>query len=245
MKTYISILLVCSLVSGSMIRVEFVQDFMKQYTLKDPMFIIHLSELDKFLLEFKPLVFEAMYCICYEIGVICISNIHSPPVRQQYPYSPSFPEQDMTEIVENIMNSNVELIVFMGNNHGKLIDILDRDTAVFRLPLVTIMMDDVSDRLDLRLDTNILIIDQNDNTDNYQVKEVYSVKKGPKITRVVGNWSMRARFSLENLNVYERRQNLGGIQLRDALLPYAKITKPYYDQDDYVIRSGGVFQGYI
>lgn len=68
MKTHIILLAVYSVVSGSMIRLEFVQDFMKQNTLKDPMFILHPSELDEFLSEFKPLLLEAMYCICYEIG---------------------------------------------------------------------------------------------------------------------------------------------------------------------------------
>ena len=149
----------------------------------------------------------------------------------------------MTEVADNVKKSNAEVVVFVGTNHGKLIDTLDRDTAVFRLPLVTITMGDISDSIDLRLDTNILIIEQNDNSDDYQLKEVYSIKNGPKIKRVIGTWSPRAGLSVQTLNVYERRQNLGGIQLRDALLPYAKITKPYYDQYENVIRTGGAFQG--
>ena len=68
MKTYVILLAACSVVSGTMISVEFVQDFMKLYTLKDPMFILHESELDEFLWEFKPLFFEAIYCLCYEMG---------------------------------------------------------------------------------------------------------------------------------------------------------------------------------
>ena len=68
MKTHSILLAVYSVVSGSMIRLEFVQDFMKQNALKDPMFILHPSELDEFILEFKPLLLETMYCICYEIG---------------------------------------------------------------------------------------------------------------------------------------------------------------------------------
>ena len=149
----------------------------------------------------------------------------------------------MTEVADNVKKSNAEVVVFVGTNHGKLIDTLDRHTAVFRLPLVTITMDDISDSIDLRLDTNILIIEQNDNSDDYQLKEVYSIKNGPKIKRVIGTWLPRAGLSVQTLNVYERRQNLGGIQLRDALLPYAKITKPYYDQYKNVIRTGGAFQG--
>ena len=151
----------------------------------------------------------------------------------------------MTEVVDNVKKSNADLVVFLGTNHATLIDILDRETAVFRLPLVTIMMSDIPDSIDLRLDTNILRLEQNEISNGYQLREIYSVMKGPKITRVIGTWSTSAGLSVEIFNVYERRQDLGGIQLRDALLPYAKITKPYFDGDDNVIRTGGVFQGYI
>lgn len=154
-------------------------------------------------------------------------------------------DHDMTEVVDRVKKSDTDLVVILGTKHARLINMLDRETAVFRLPLVTIMISDISDSIDLRLDTNILIIEQSDNSDGYQLKEIYAIKKGKKIKRVIGSWSRSSGLSMEVLNVYERRQNLGGIQLRDAILPYAKISKPYFDQDNHVIRTGGVFQGYI
>lgn len=145
--------------------------------------------------------------------------------------------------MKNVTNSNTDLIVFLGNNHSKLIDTLDKKTAVFRPPLVTIMMGDNTESVDLRLDTNIVSIEQNGESDNYLLKDIYSIKKGPKLSREFGTWSRDAGLSVKMLNVYERRQNLGGIQLRDAILPYAKITKPKFDKNNKVIESGGVFQG--
>ena len=147
--------------------------------------------------------------------------------------------------MKNVTNSNTDLIVFLGNNHSKLIDTLDKKTAVFRPPLVTIMMGDNTESVDLRLDTNIVSIEQNGESDNYLLKDIYSIKKGPKLSREFGTWSRDAGLSVKMLNVYERRQNLGGIQLRDAILPYAKITKPKFDKNNKVIESGGVFQGCI
>ena len=149
----------------------------------------------------------------------------------------------MSDIVKNIKNSNMDLVVFLSTNHSKLIDMLDKETTVFRLPLITIMMGDNTESVDLRLDTNIVSIEQDPGPDNYLLRDIYSIKKGPKMSRKFGTWSRDAGLSVKILNVYERRQNLGGIQLRDAILPYAKITKPNFDKNDNVIGSGGVFQG--
>ena len=112
-----------------------------------------------------------------------------------------------------------------------------------RLPLVTIMTSGVSDDVNLRLDTNIVSVEHSGSPDDYLLKETYSIKSGPKISQIIGTWSRSGGLAVKILNVYERRQNLGGIQLRDAILPYAKITKPHFDSNYKVLESGGVFQG--
>ena len=82
MKTHFIILAVCSVVSGSMISVQFLEDFMELYSLKDPMFILHSNELEDFLWEFKPFFFEPIYCLCYETGTStrkkCMSDKQKP-----------------------------------------------------------------------------------------------------------------------------------------------------------------------
>ena len=156
---------------------------------------------------------------------------------------PLISDEEMTEILDNVKKSNVDLIVFLGTNHTRLIKILDRETALFRLPLVTIMVNGASVNVNLRLDTNIVSFEQSGGPDKYLLTETYSIKNGPKLSQVIGTWSRSNGLAVSILNVYERRQNLGGIQLRDAILPYAKITKPHFDSNYKVTGSGGVFQG--
>ena len=107
----------------------------------------------------------------------------------------------MTEVVDRVKKSDTDLVVILGTKHARLINMLDRETAVFRLPLVTIMISDISDSIDLRLDTNILIIEQSDNSDAYELEEIYSIKKGKKIKRVIGSWSRSSGLSMEVLDV--------------------------------------------
>ena len=151
-------------------------------------------------------------------------------------------DQDLSDIVRNVKTSNQDVVVFMGSNYSKLIRTLDNETDVFKLPLVTIMMSGNADYVDLRLDTNVVSIEENNSPENYILRDIYSIKRGPKLSKVFGTWSNGAGLTVKTSNIYERRQNLGGISLRDAILPYAKITKPNYDHNDRVIDSGGVFQ---
>ena len=57
-----------------------------------------------------------------------------------------------------------------------------------------------------------------------------------------GSWSPKTGLSIKTSNVLERGQNLNGVELRDSVLPYAKISKPVYDGNGNVIKSGGIFQ---
>ena len=58
----------CSVGSGSVISLKFVQDFMNLYRLKDPMLVLQSSDLDDFFLELKLMSFETIYCLCYGEG---------------------------------------------------------------------------------------------------------------------------------------------------------------------------------
>ena len=138
------------------------------------------------------------------------------------------------------------MIVFFGTEHNKLIQMLDMESNIFRLPIpmAAIMgSDNVITNVSLRLDTNIVTIEESGGSDNYNLRETYSIKKGSKISNIFGTWSKSGGLSVNTTNVYERRKNLGGVELRDAILPYTKITQPIMDNNGNVIDSGGVFQG--
>ena len=81
-----------------------------------------------------------------------------------------------------------------------------------------------------------------DSPNLYLLEESYAIKGGPKITRIIGSWSYKTGLTIKTANLLERRKNLNGIELRDSVLPYAKISKPVYDDQGNVIKSGGIFQ---
>ena len=95
----------------------------------------------------------------------------------------------------------------------------------------------------LRLDSNIVRIEENAGSDGYQLRETYSIKRGLKISNIYGNWSRGQKLSVPTANVFERRKNLGGVVLRDAILQYTKITQPIINNYGSVIDGEGVFQG--
>ena len=150
----------------------------------------------------------------------------------------------MDSIISGVKYSDADIIIFLGTNHTKLIQKLDLETNVFRLPMAAIMTyDDAAVNISLHLDTNIVSVEESNYSDNYILREMYSIKKGPRISNIYGNWSEDDGLSVSMANVHERRKNLGGIELRDAILPYTKITQPITDQNGNVVDSKGVFQG--
>ena len=150
----------------------------------------------------------------------------------------------MDNIISVVNYSDADIIVFLGTNHTKLIQKLDMETNVFRLPMAAIMTsDDAATNISLHLDTNIVSVEESNDSDIYILREMYSIKKGPRISSIYGNWSEVDGLSVSMVNVHERRKNLGGIELRDAILAYTKIIKPITDQNGNVVDSEGVFQG--
>ena len=71
------LMIACSVVSGSMVSLKFVQDFMKLYRLKDPMFVMQLGDLDYFLLELRQTPFEAICCLCYGESMPALNIVKS------------------------------------------------------------------------------------------------------------------------------------------------------------------------
>ena len=71
-----SLLVICTvvlsscynLVSGSLISLKFVEDYMKLSGLKVPMFILKSSDFDTFFLQLREASFGSISCLCYEEG---------------------------------------------------------------------------------------------------------------------------------------------------------------------------------
>ena len=144
----------------------------------------------------------------------------------------------MAELTKSVAESDADTIVFVGTSHRRLIELLDAETRVFRFPTVTAMKD-VNPNISLRLDTNIVEVEEGD---GYILTETYAVKGQVKKSNIFGTWSESGGLSVENPNVCERRRDFGGVNLRDAIMPYAKLTKLYLDTNENIIGTGGVYQ---
>ena len=68
----------------------------------------------------------------------------------------------MQGVVDNINNRDVDidLAVFLGTNHTKLIKILNNKTNIFKLPYTTLITKSETGNIDLRLDTNVVAIEE-------------------------------------------------------------------------------------
>ena len=154
----------------------------------------------------------------------------------------SISDDAIDHLISGVKSFDAGVIVFLGAEHTKLIQMLDMESNIFRLPKVAIMAN-VTANVSLRLDTNIVTVEDSGDPDQYILKEIYSIKKGPQISNIFGTWSKNGGLTVSTANVHERRKNLGGIELRDAILPYTKITQPIKDNNGNVVDSGGAFQG--
>ena len=74
----------------------------------------------------------------------------------------------------------------------------------------------------LRLDSNVYVYEAS--PDVAQVTELYRIKRGPMIKRHFGTWTPRTQMIGVNLNKWERRNNLMGIDLIDTWLPWTPFT---------------------
>ena len=68
----------------------------------------------------------------------------------------------MQGVVDQVNNRDVDidLAVFLGTNHTKLLKLLNDKTNIFKLPYTTLMPKSEMGYIDLRLDTNVVAIDE-------------------------------------------------------------------------------------
>lgn len=58
-------------VSGSMISLNLVKDYMELYRLKDPLFVLISDDLDEFYLQLQNTTFDTIGCILYDQSNSC------------------------------------------------------------------------------------------------------------------------------------------------------------------------------
>ena len=68
----------------------------------------------------------------------------------------------MQEVVKmiNHRDMDIDIAVFLGTDHSTLMKILDNQTALLRFPHTAIMPKSQIGQIDMRLDTNVVTIDE-------------------------------------------------------------------------------------
>ena len=67
--------------------------------------------------------------------------------------------QGIVELINN-RDADIDLAIFLGTNHTKLLKLLNNKTNIFKLPYTTLMPKSEMGYIDLRLDTNVVAIDE-------------------------------------------------------------------------------------
>ena len=67
--------------------------------------------------------------------------------------------QGIVELINN-RDADIDLAIFLGTNHIKLLKLLNNKTNIFKLPYTTLMAKSEMGYIDLRLDTNVVTIDE-------------------------------------------------------------------------------------
>jgi hypothetical protein len=95
--------------------------------------------------------------------------------------------------------------------------------------------------LTLQLDTNIIFYEPHDN-EEYKLYEQYSIMGGPPITNKIGTWDKSGGLCLSKLNMWERRSDLQGTRLRNAVVTWPHLTDLIYNDLKELVGSKGLFQ---
>ena len=71
-------------------------------------------------------------------------------------------DQDMQGVVDLVNNRDmdIDLAVFLGTNHTKLMKMLNNKTQIFKLPYTTLIPKPEMGNIELRLDTNVVSIEE-------------------------------------------------------------------------------------
>ncbi len=146
--------------------------------------------------------------------------------------------EDVAATLQALLRDNqVEMVAFFGVP----------DTIVLRELSTTgtiILMPHSSEEIEpenLRLDSKLFFY-EDDAVGDFVIKEKYAIKSGPAITQVVGTWNETAGLDIPEPNVYERRSNLRGVSLVNALMAWDYYHELQLDEaEEQVLGVTGVF----
>ncbi len=92
----------------------------------------------------------------------------------------------------------------------------------------------------LRLDSQVYSFEAQ-SAGGYVLWEHFAIKSGPIITQRLGTWNPIGGLNVPSLVIWERRKDLGGVQLRNALLPWRTFNQVEFDAKGNIVSSDGPY----
>jgi hypothetical protein len=136
-----------------------------------------------------------------------------------------------------------DAIFFTGSGHSLLISSLSsRGSDFFSTDSHPIFMEwNPMQTFKLQLDTNIIFYKPLDNGE-CKLYEQYSIMGGRSITNDIGTWDESGGLRHSKLNMWERRSDLQGTRLRNAVAAWPHLTDLIYNDQNKLVGSKGLFQ---
>ena len=198
----------------------FLDDLIKEWNLQSPTIVVHAGPPD--------------ICLTSQ-WVLCI-----------------FCKMDSTELAGHLANvergSMQDSLIFgPGQSHGQLLAYIEHvDPFMFRLNTPVFMPLEYSDRIELRLDSNVVFYKE-EKPGTYKLLDKFAVKGGTPIVIDLGKWDSSYGMRLHNYkNRWDRRTDLNGAKMVNNLGSYGNFfAKIIRDKSGKVVGSEGELQNII
>ena len=135
-------------------------------------------------------------------------------------------------------------IIFIGGENRQMIKELFKIVpSMFTSGCPVFMSREYLNETRLRLDSNILFYQPDEEVGKYKVSDIFAVKGGEPRALEVGKWDATNGFWFHaSINRWDRRVDLGGVTFGNSLGDYGYQANILKDQDGCVVGSSGWFQ---
>ena len=128
------------------------------------------------------------------------------------------------------LSGDLTMAVFLDNGHHKLLNLLINEMELFQKGMTGLLSEAdaiANTNFTLALDSRLYLYKLKGKLIN--LKEMYGINRN-KIVQEIGTWSEDKGLSIMTTNMWERRNNLYGMQIRVATISYPLLHELHYDE---------------
>ena len=145
-------------------------------------------------------------------------------------------EDEVDEIVERLIfqksREGLDLVLFLGSNHTEILDRLVNEEKIFNAGVIGLLPEEDygRERFLLRLNTKLVFYAWEE--DHFVLKERYAVR-GIVVESDISNWTESVGFKVEKPQIWERRTNLLGSDVKVASVHLLPLHELYFEDANY------------